>query len=135
MSLRVINAVAGILYQGNNILLARRHAHASFPEHWEFPGGKIEAGESPKEALIRELHEEIGVTVNNSEDLQLIRVFKIVTIDAIINLTAYKVFRWENEVRAKELQPLVWHNLAQDFPHTPLLATTTELLHELKVDV
>lgn len=55
--------VAGMLCRGDQILITQRAAHQPLALKWEFPGGKIEAGESPEEALRRELREEIGVEV------------------------------------------------------------------------
>ena len=57
----MIEVVAGILRQGEKVLIARRAAHKSLPGKWEFPGGKREPNESPEKALERELFEEFGV--------------------------------------------------------------------------
>jgi 8-oxo-dGTP diphosphatase len=53
--------VAGILIRDNQVLLGQRPEHKSLPGLWEFPGGKIELGESPEVALRRELKEELGI--------------------------------------------------------------------------
>jgi 8-oxo-dGTP diphosphatase len=53
--------VAGILRRGDAILICRRRADQPHPLKWEFPGGKVEPGESPAEALQRELREELGI--------------------------------------------------------------------------
>lgn len=62
-----IIAVAGILRRGNTVLATERPAGKIMAGYWEFPGGKIEAGESPLEALSRELEEELGITVAAAE--------------------------------------------------------------------
>lgn len=54
--------VAAVIVRGGRVLLTRRNAGAHLAGHWEFPGGKVEAGETPAEALRRELQEELGVT-------------------------------------------------------------------------
>jgi 8-oxo-dGTP diphosphatase len=60
---RRVLVVAGLIAgDDGRVLLTRRRADQAFPLKWEFPGGKIEAGESPEQALARELAEEIGVT-------------------------------------------------------------------------
>lgn len=56
-----IRVVAGIAIRGNRMLAAKRPAGGAFPGRWEFPGGKIENGEQPISALVRELREELGV--------------------------------------------------------------------------
>ena len=53
--------VAGVLERDGKILICRRRADQPHPLKWEFPGGKLEAGESPEAALIRELREELGI--------------------------------------------------------------------------
>lgn len=55
--------VAALIRKSNTVLLSQRRADQSFPLSWEFPGGKIEPGESPEIALTREIHEELGCTV------------------------------------------------------------------------
>jgi mutator protein MutT len=54
---------AAVIEDGERILIAKRPAQGAFPSLWEFPGGKIEAGESPEEALARELREELRIEV------------------------------------------------------------------------
>ena len=60
--LKMIEVVAAIIEQDGKILLAQRPSHADQPGLWEFAGGKVEAGESQPQALIRELQEELGIT-------------------------------------------------------------------------
>ncbi len=59
--LKTVDVVAAIIEKNGNILLAQRPAHADQPGMWEFAGGKVEAGETQPEALIRELQEELGI--------------------------------------------------------------------------
>jgi 8-oxo-dGTP diphosphatase len=57
----MLQVVAAILERDGRILICRRRAHQSHPLKWEFPGGKVESGESPEAALARELEEELGI--------------------------------------------------------------------------
>ena|SRR5579883_1096698 len=65
----MLEVVAAILEREGRILICQRTAQQSHPLKWEFPGGKVEAGESPAEALTRELHEELGITGAQSEEV------------------------------------------------------------------
>lgn len=62
-----LQVVAGILVEGDRVLLAQRSRHRSFPLLWEFPGGKVEPGETQEAALIREFQEELGIEVRPIE--------------------------------------------------------------------
>ncbi len=57
----MITATAGILTDGHRILVCQRRAGGRFPLKWEFPGGKVETGESPEACLRRELYEELAI--------------------------------------------------------------------------
>lgn len=61
--------VAGILEQQGRILICQRTADQAHPLKWEFPGGKVEAGESPEAALTRELNEELGIAVTTVQEI------------------------------------------------------------------
>ena len=62
-----VSVVAAIIEQQGNFLLTQRQAGAHLEHHWEFPGGKLEEGETHHQALVRELGEELGVTVTIGE--------------------------------------------------------------------
>ena len=57
----MVQVVAGIIERQGRILICRRKAEQSHPLKWEFPGGKVEPGETPQQALARELEEELGI--------------------------------------------------------------------------
>lgn len=62
---------AALINSDKKIFLARRATHKKLGGKWEFPGGKMELGEEPDNALIRELHEELGITVKNPQILHI----------------------------------------------------------------
>ena len=66
--MKVIEVVAAIIKKEDKIFITRR-SYGEFKDMWEFPGGKIEAGESKEEALIREIKEELELDINNLEYL------------------------------------------------------------------
>ena len=63
MSKRVIRVVAAVIEQDGRYLITQRSSEAVFPLLWEFPGGKVEPGETDQEALLREVYGRIGVSV------------------------------------------------------------------------
>jgi 8-oxo-dGTP diphosphatase len=60
-TLRTVLVAAAVLIEGGRVLLTQRKAGAHLEGKWEFPGGKVESGEDPREALRRELQEELGI--------------------------------------------------------------------------
>jgi 8-oxo-dGTP diphosphatase len=65
--------VAGLIVQDGKILVCQRTRHQTMPLKWEFPGGKIEEGEQPRDALHRELEEELGIDAHIGEEVSRIR--------------------------------------------------------------
>jgi len=68
--MQVTTVVAAIIRRGGRILICRRGAHQPHALKWEFPGGKLEAGESPREALVRELREELAISARVGNEVQ-----------------------------------------------------------------
>lgn len=99
--------VAGIIREqsGNRILLSQRPAHKHQGGRWEFPGGKVERGESAAQALARELHEELGIDVHAS------RPFMTIDHDypdLSVRLLFREVEDWRGLPHGREQQPLDW---------------------------
>lgn len=96
---------------------------------WEFPGGKIEPGESPREALDRELHEEIGIVVRQARPLLL---FTHEYLERKVTLHTWLVTAWDGEVHGRESQRFVWQ--APDAPHAlDVLPTVGPILRALRL--
>ncbi|QFU74991.1 8-oxo-dGTP diphosphatase MutT [Halioglobus maricola] len=98
-------AVGVILDAQKNVLLTRRAADAHQGSLWEFPGGKVEVGESVPQALARELREELGIDVTAFQPLLEIRHDYG---DKAVLLDVYIVSGFAGEPRGLELQPMVW---------------------------
>jgi 8-oxo-dGTP diphosphatase len=89
-------------------LLAQRPEGKPYPGYWEFPGGKIEAGEDPRGALVRELREELGIEVRESTPW-ITRVYAYT--HATVRLHFLRVTRWDGEPRPLEDQAIKWQHV------------------------
>lgn len=100
-----IPVVAGFLKKENRILVGQRPENNSLAGLWEFPGGKIELGESPEEALTRELSEELGIQAEIGElKLSVTHSYN----DVGIVILFYEVLFWKGEPKAKHHLMLDW---------------------------
>jgi 8-oxo-dGTP diphosphatase len=89
------------------VLIAQRPPGKALAGFWEFPGGKLDPGERPEQALIRELHEEIGITVKEA-CLAPLTFASHAYDDFHLLMPLYVCRRWEGEVTAREGQTLAW---------------------------
>lgn len=114
----------GVLIDGaDRFLITSRPSGKVYAGHWEFPGGKIEAGESVEAALRRELHEELGITIG------AVQAWKTTLHDyehALVRLHFCKVFGWQGEFEMREAQQMAWQTLPVDV--APLLPGTLPVL-------
>ncbi|TDQ84193.1 8-oxo-dGTP diphosphatase [Dongia mobilis] len=131
-SLLLVVAVALVDADGR-VLLAQRPLGKSLAGLWEFPGGKVQAGETPEAALIRELHEELGIDVKESCLAPL--TFASHGYEAFhLLMPLYVCRRWEGTVTPREGQNLAWVRPTRlaDYPmppaDKPLIATLCDLL-------
>ncbi len=69
--MKTVNVVAAVIKKDNKILATQR-GYGEFKDCWEFPGGKIEAGETPAEALVREIHEELNAHIKIDYELGIV---------------------------------------------------------------
>ncbi len=117
--LLLVVAVA-LIDTDNRILLAQRPEGKQLAGLWEFPGGKIEPGERPEETLIRELKEELGITVKEA-CLAPLTFASHAYDDFHLLMPLYICRRWEGFVQSNEGQALKWvkpHDLRQ-YPMPP----------------
>ena len=103
---KMLEVAAAVVQQPDGkFLLAERPAGKPYAGWWEFPGGKIEAGETPYHALVRELHEELGIEVDQTHPW-LTRVYAYP--HATVRLHFFRVVSWHGEPHGKENQRLSW---------------------------
>ena len=114
MSAPVDVAVAVLVRSDGKVLLARRPPAKVYSGYWEFPGGKVERGEPVRDALRREIREELGVEVERAYPW-ITRVF--VYPHATVRLHFHRVYAWRGEPTALEHQAIAWQR-----PESPELA-------------
>jgi len=101
------------MLDGNGrVLLAQRPPHKELGGLWEFPGGKLEAGEAPEAALIRELKEELDVTVE-PDALDPYAFASHAYPDFHLLMPLYLISRWSGEPKPHEAQKLAWAPLRE----------------------
>jgi 8-oxo-dGTP diphosphatase len=113
-------AACALVDVDGRVLLAQRPAGKTMAGLWEFPGGKIEDGERPEQTLIRELKEELGITV--SEPCLAPLTFASHSYpDFHLLMPLYVCRRWEGTVAANEAQQLAWvkPNRLRDYEMPP----------------
>lgn len=120
----VVDVAVGVLLRANgDFLLTSRPAGKVYEGYWEFPGGKLETGETVEQALRRELQEEIGITIGP------VHPWKVELVDyphALVRLNFCKVFDWQGELHMREGQQCAWQCLPVEVQ--PVLPGTLPVL-------
>lgn len=119
-------AVGVLIRQDGAFLLTSRPEGKVYAGYWEFPGGKLEAGETVEQALRRELIEEIGVTIGAVHPW---RVERVDYPHALVRLNFCKVFEWEGQLHMHEQQSFAWQQLPVEVK--PVLPGTVPVLNWL----
>ncbi|MBC8118703.1 MAG: Nudix family hydrolase [Burkholderiaceae bacterium] len=130
MTLRraLVDVAAGVLLRSDGrVLLANRPVGKPYASYWEFPGGKVEPGESIAAALARELHEELAISIGTPHPW-IVRVFDYP--HALVRLHFFRVFAWRGELRAREHQDFGFFS-PDMLPAGPLLPATVPVLRWL----
>ena len=104
-----VDVAVGVLIDAEGrFLLTSRPAGKVYAGYWEFPGGKLEAGESVEQALRRELHEELGIEIG------AVQPWQVELLDyphARVRLHFCKVYEWRGEFEMRERQAMAWQTL------------------------
>ena len=116
----ILVAAVALIDRDGRVLLAQRPEGKSMAGLWEFPGGKVEPGETPEACLIRELQEELGIDTWESCLAPL--TFASHTYDDFhLLMPLYACRKWEGNVQGREGQALAWaaKNKLRDYPMPP----------------
>ena len=123
-------AVGVLMRSDGGFLLTSRPRGKAYEGYWEFPGGKLESGESVLQALTRELHEELGIVVDSA------KLWREETGDyphALVRLHFCKVLHWRGDLQMRENQQFAWQHLP--IAVTPVLPGTFPVLAWLAEEV
>src|SRR5215468_7351953 len=129
----VLVAACALVDPDGRVLIAQRPEGKPMAGLWEFPGGKVEAGEKPEDTLIRELEEELGIVIKEA-CLAPLTFASHTYPDFHLVMPLYVCRRWDGTVTAREGQKLAWvrPNRLREYPmppaDEPLIAHLTALL-------
>jgi len=120
--------VAALIVRDGKILVCQRTRHQTMPLKWEFPGGKIEEGEQPRDALRRELDEELGIEARIGGEVARIRhEYKN---GGAVELRFFVVHEYQREIENRIFRDLRWAKRSE-LPEFDFLEADRELVKEL----
>jgi len=120
--------VAAVILQDGKILVCQRTRHQTMPMKWEFPGGKIEEGEQPRDALRRELEEELGINATFGDEIARIR--HEYRGGSSVELRFYLVQEYRRQIENRIFRDLQW-SLPKDLPSFDFLEADLTLVNDL----
>lgn len=127
---KIVEVAAAVLQRPDgSFLLAQRPADKIWAGYWEFPGGKVEPGETARHALVRELREELGITVQTAYPW-ITRVFTYP--HATVRLNFFRVTSWSGELHPHEGQQYSWQQTTKVSVH-PMLPANAPVLRALEL--
>lgn len=126
----ILVAAAALINETHNILLARRGKGKHLEGLWEFPGGKIDPGESPSTALSRELREELAIDVNEKDLLPLSFNHHVYAEKSVLILL-YECRKWQGKPTSAEGQEINWFSI-DAFPTYEMPLADLPLVETLK---
>ena len=120
--------VAALILKNGKVLVCQRTRHQSTPLKWEFPGGKIEDGEQPRDALRRELEEELGIDAQIGEEVARIR--HDYKNGGAVELRFYVVNEYTGEMENRIFRDMRWAKWSE-LPSYDFLEADLELVKDL----
>ena len=122
-----VRVAVAVLLRDGKVLLAQRLPGTPYAGYWEFPGGKLEAGETAHQALLRELDEELGIRITHAVPWLTQRY---TYPHADVELDFFRVFDWDGELHGRDGQAIAWQ-VPGAFDVAPLLPANTAVLRAL----
>ncbi|MBZ5597118.1 MAG: (deoxy)nucleoside triphosphate pyrophosphohydrolase [Acidobacteriia bacterium] len=120
--------VAALIMKDGKVLVCQRTRHQTMPLKWEFPGGKIEAGEQPRDALRRELEEELGIDARIGEEVA--RICHKYKNGGAVELRFYVVHQYKGEIENRIFRDIRWARRSE-LPSYDFLEADLELVRDL----
>jgi 8-oxo-dGTP diphosphatase len=120
--------VAGLIVKDGKLLVCQRTRHQTMPLKWEFPGGKIEEGEQPRNALRRELEEELGILATVGDEVK--RIQHEYPNGGMVELRFFVVREFEREIENRIFKDMQWAD-PKDLPKYDFLEADVLLVRDL----
>ena len=122
------HVVAALIVADDKILACQRTRHQPMPLKWEFPGGKIEEGEQPREALRRELEEELGIEATIGDEVA--RIQHRYANGGSVELRFFEVRKYQGEIENRIFREIRWVT-RQELPELDFLEADRSLVNDL----
>jgi 8-oxo-dGTP diphosphatase len=120
--------VAALIMKDGKVLVCQRTRHQTMPLKWEFPGGKIEEGEQPRDAMRRELEEELGITAIIGDEIA--RILHEYPNGGMVELRFYVVREFRGEIENRIFRDIQW-SLPNALPKYDFLDADLTLVKDL----
>jgi 8-oxo-dGTP diphosphatase len=120
--------VAALIEKDGLLLVCQRTRHQTMPLKWEFPGGKIEEGEQPRDAMRRELEEELGIVATVGDEIA--RIQHEYPNGGVVELRFFVVREYQGEIENRIFREIRW-STPQDLPKFDFLEADLSLVRDL----